>query len=297
MPRIFISYRRGYSNGEVGRLFQDLSTEFGRRNVFMDVATVQHGTNFRSSIDQTIACCDILLAVIGRDWATATDNEGRRRLDGADDYVRFEIALALRGKVTVIPVLVHGAAPPSDTTLPSDLKELGVLQAVELSHTKWESDVQYLIKRLRTREPSKIWGRPTLLAVGVALTILVFGFFAAELIIEEINIRREIAIPLLADFPEEFGHIIARQSQSICDLTGIHRNDGDGSYKPVSARERFLLYARCEATGEMFPTIPRGGHSCCEHLSQSDARALRVCSDAQWSNNLAYIRKTIRCPR
>lgn len=235
--------------------------------------------------------------MIGRDWVTATDHEGRRRLNDPDDYVRFEIASALRGKVTVIPVLVHGAETPSDANLPSDLKELSFLQAVELSHTKWESDVQHLIKRLKSREPFRIWGYPKLLALGAALIIAVAGYFALKQVIGELNIRREIAIRVPADFPEEFGHIVATQSQSICDLTGIHRSDGDGSYKPVSARERFLLFARCEVTGEMFPTIPRGGHSCCEHLSRSDARALRVCTDAPESNSRTYIRDTIRCPR
>jgi hypothetical protein len=35
--------------------------------------------------------CDVLLAVIGKNWLDSPDANGGRRLDNPNDYVRFEI--------------------------------------------------------------------------------------------------------------------------------------------------------------------------------------------------------------
>ena len=40
MAHIFISYRRDDTGGYAGRLFDRLSTHFGRGNIFMDVDTI-----------------------------------------------------------------------------------------------------------------------------------------------------------------------------------------------------------------------------------------------------------------
>jgi len=54
----------------------------------------------------------VLLAVIGRRWLIAVEEEGRRRLDHSEDYVRLEIATALKRGIRVIPMLVDGASMP-----------------------------------------------------------------------------------------------------------------------------------------------------------------------------------------
>ena len=62
---IFISYRRTDSEGEAGRLFDDLVRAFGEDSVFMDVADISPGLDFRQAIDDNVASCGVLLAVIG----------------------------------------------------------------------------------------------------------------------------------------------------------------------------------------------------------------------------------------
>ena len=47
MRAIFISYRRSDSEGEAGRLYDDLVELFGDRSVFMDVAAITAGRDFR----------------------------------------------------------------------------------------------------------------------------------------------------------------------------------------------------------------------------------------------------------
>ena len=65
------------------------------------------------------------------------------------DFVRLEIASALRRDIPVVPVLVRGAKMPRAEQLPADLRELAYRNAVELTHARWKSDVQVLIQALR----------------------------------------------------------------------------------------------------------------------------------------------------
>src|ERR1700735_4638164 len=93
---IFISYRRSDSEGEAGRLFDDLSGRFSEQSVFMDVDAIQPGRDFRKAIEESIHSCSVLLAVIGQQWLESADEFGKRRLDDEGDYLRLEIASALR---------------------------------------------------------------------------------------------------------------------------------------------------------------------------------------------------------
>lgn len=149
MRAIFISYRREDAEGQAGRLFDDLVTKFGEDSVFMDVAGIEPGRDFRRAIDEQVASCGVLLAVIGKSWFDAKDESGRRRLDDPADFVRLETASALKRDIPVIPVLVRGASMPRPEQLPPDLAELAYRNAVELTHARWDSDVQLLVKALR----------------------------------------------------------------------------------------------------------------------------------------------------
>ena len=44
MRAIFISYRRDDTEGQAGRLFQDLSDAFGSETVFMDVSGIERAS-------------------------------------------------------------------------------------------------------------------------------------------------------------------------------------------------------------------------------------------------------------
>ncbi len=148
MRSIFISYRRGDAEGQAGRLFDDLAGHFGKTAVFMDVEDIEPGRDFRKVIDQHVSSCGVLLSLVGKGWLNAADNEGHRRLEDPNDFVRLETASALKRDIPVIPVLVQGANMPKAESLPDDLKEFAFRNAVELTHARWVSDVQLLIKAL-----------------------------------------------------------------------------------------------------------------------------------------------------
>lgn len=76
----------------------------------------------------------MLLAVIGPRWLTATDEDGRRRLDDPDDIVRLEIAAALEREIRVIPILVEGAVMLRCQELPDSLAGLARRNALSLRH-------------------------------------------------------------------------------------------------------------------------------------------------------------------
>jgi hypothetical protein len=99
-------------------------------------------------LNDQVARCDVLIAVIGKNWLAATDETGGRRLDNPDDFVRVEIESALAQKKRVIPVLVNDAKMPRSTELPEGLKPFARRNAVRLTHDRFRADTQGLIKAL-----------------------------------------------------------------------------------------------------------------------------------------------------
>jgi TIR domain len=129
-------------------LFDNLFTHFGEQKVFMDVAGIEAGRDFRKAIEESVANCGVLLVIIGPSWLTAKHEAGVRRLDDPGDFVREEVATALRRDIPVIPVLVRGAEMPRVEQLPDTLENLAYRNCVELTHARWRSDVQLLLEPL-----------------------------------------------------------------------------------------------------------------------------------------------------
>src|SRR6266516_1226086 len=127
---IFLSYRRQEGSDFAGRLADRLADRFGEGQVFIDVDTIEPGVDFAEEISRAVATCKVLLAVIGPNWLTEDDEQGRRRLDDPDDIVRLEIEAALARNVRVIPILVEGAVMPGREDLPESLARLADRNAV-----------------------------------------------------------------------------------------------------------------------------------------------------------------------
>lgn len=118
MARIFISYRREDSDIWVSRLVDELRKHFTPEQVFQDIASIDPGADFVEALDKALSTAAVMLAVIGQRWLSATDKQGRRRLDMPGDFVRQEIAESLRRPgVRVFPLLVNGAEMPAEEEL------------------------------------------------------------------------------------------------------------------------------------------------------------------------------------
>ena len=176
MSGIFISYRREDSAGWTGRLSEHLKERFGADSIFMDIDTIEPGVDFTEALKKAVNSCDVLLAIIGPKWATATNASGTRRLEDPADWVRTEIATALTRKIRVIPVLVGGASVPTIEQLPDDLDALAQRQAHELADTRWHYDVEQLVKSLpaaRQIPPTRPGATPEVASTGpLKLTVI-----------------------------------------------------------------------------------------------------------------------------
>lgn len=148
--KVFINYRREDASGYAGRLYEWLCDRFGAERVFMDVSAIRPGEDFVRAIESEISACEAVLVIIGRQWLSC-EAGGRRRLEDPHDFVRIEIAAALRRDTLVIPVLVEGASVPREQDLPEELKPLARRHALEITDERWEYDAGRLIDILGER--------------------------------------------------------------------------------------------------------------------------------------------------
>jgi len=131
--RIFISYRREDSAGYAGRIYDRLKAYFPDAQIFMDVDTISPGDDFVVSIEKAVSSCDVFIALIGQDWIGIEDHQGNRRLDDPNDFVRIELATALKRGIRVIPVLLQDTPMPRADELPADLMALSRRNALEVT--------------------------------------------------------------------------------------------------------------------------------------------------------------------
>ena len=141
---VFINYRRSNADAWAGRLHDWLLPRLSADRLFMDVSSIDAGADFVRVMVDKVTEFDVILAVIGPDWAQASDGEGRRRLDDPGDPVRVELATALAASKIVIPVLCGAAVMPKAEVLPDPLKPLATRNGVSVGHVKFQADMAAL---------------------------------------------------------------------------------------------------------------------------------------------------------
>jgi hypothetical protein len=143
---VFISYRTADEPITAVLIKHVLSNRFGARRIFLDNTSIPLGEHFPPVIEDALAQCRALVAVIGPRWF-ATDAQGGRRVDDPADWVRREILSAFDRGIPVIPVLV-GDVSLADTDLPGELSGLRARQFLPIRLRAVEHDLQPLIDRL-----------------------------------------------------------------------------------------------------------------------------------------------------
>jgi len=185
--RIFICYRRrGEGSGYGGRVADKLIKHFGQSKCFRDIENIETGVDFVQSIKEAVGVCEVLVVVIGPDWATQEDAHNRPRIKDPNDFVRLEVGTALQRNIRVIPVLVGGAQVPIEDVLPEDLEALSRRQAHELTDSRWEYDTDQLIRSIESigikgRSPAEQEAYDRRMKVGAAVVltsiVLLLGVF------------------------------------------------------------------------------------------------------------------------
>ncbi len=120
MPKIFISYRREDSQYVTDIVYEKMSQHFGKDNVFLDVGSIPLGVDFRQYLSDQIKANDVVLVIIGPDWARIMTE----RASQINDFVRIEIESALQQDKLIIPVLVKNATMPDFSGLPNSIQDL-----------------------------------------------------------------------------------------------------------------------------------------------------------------------------
>jgi hypothetical protein len=262
----FISYRRGDSEGQARALSIQLAEIIGKDSVFMDVDSIALGSDFRAVLHERLASCDLMLALIGPGWLDAKDASGSRRLESPTDYVRQEIEAALKRNIPVTPVLLQGATMPAPERLPEDIRDLVYRNSFELSHSRWESDVNEMFKRLGLRRAENVANAPVpaatsrrkymIAAGGLVVLALVAGMWmlsSQSLTRERTGIVRSKA-PAAADTCAQ-GHVWreATPADRVCvapetrsqtaeenRLASTRRNPSGGPYGPDTCLQGFV---------------------------------------------------------
>jgi hypothetical protein len=148
---VFFSYRRSAVPDRTGRIHDDLVEAFGAGVVFKDVDNIPLGYDYRVHLAGALATCRVVLVIVGPDWETVTEPGGTsRRLDNPNDYVRMELATALKRQIPIIPVLIDREALPLADALPEDVRDVVFRQAVRIRvDPDFASDFDRLLKGVK----------------------------------------------------------------------------------------------------------------------------------------------------
>jgi formylglycine-generating enzyme required for sulfatase activity len=176
--RIFISYRRDDTAGDARSVYQRMQRTFGSRRLFMDVDSIQRGRDFHDVLDDHLKKSAVMLVVIGPRWLDARDADGNRRLDDLDDFIRLEVARALKRDIAVIPLLVGGARVPRAADLPDALRGLTRRQGITVTHQNFPSDMDALEKDIRTLlRRAKLRSLAAVSSVALAVTLFALAYY------------------------------------------------------------------------------------------------------------------------
>ncbi|MCU0463992.1 MAG: SUMF1/EgtB/PvdO family nonheme iron enzyme [Anaerolineae bacterium] len=139
MPKLFISYRRK-SSDLMYRIAERL-TQLLDAEVFYDFAGMD-SSDFERSLMKNLRESDVVLVIV----TEHTFEPGRIHRD--DDWVRREIAEALRLEKPITLVLYEGLTPPSD--LPDDIRDIRKKHGLAFYRESWffEPGIQELVNFL-----------------------------------------------------------------------------------------------------------------------------------------------------
>lgn len=154
---IFISYRR--SDGfATAQLIYDRLEQRGYR-VSFDMETLRSG-NFNTQLYERIEKCQDVVVIISKDALNFRENP-------EDDWLRLEIAHALKHKKNIIPVFLRDVNIPKKEELPEDIAEIVMKNGVTASEEHFDSTIQKLCRLMH----AKRWGFVKKLLAAMAVLL------------------------------------------------------------------------------------------------------------------------------
>lgn len=143
---IFISYRRDGGFETADAIAQRLGNAGYR--VFFDLESLRSG-KFNIQLYKVIDNC--------KDFVVILPKGGLDRCENEDDWVRLEVARAIKANKNIIPVMLRGFDFPK--TLPEDIDELRFYQGVEAGNPNFFIASVEKLKGLLASKKGFTWGR------------------------------------------------------------------------------------------------------------------------------------------
>jgi ABC-type phosphate transport system substrate-binding protein len=201
MPTIFISYRREDSAYITGRIYESVAARFGKDHVFIDVASLRGGDDYRAQLEALVRSSTIVLVVIGTRWLELT----QQRQQDPQDFARLEVEVALSRHAVVIPLLVQSTTMPSESDLPAGLAQLPYRNAISIRpDPDFSRDIdraiteidQQLHPRRRTAFPWIAAGLGAL--TSAVVVVLVISLLASNMLWPWESSQRSTSLPASA---------------------------------------------------------------------------------------------------
>jgi hypothetical protein len=141
MADIFVNYRSSDEPFAATLVDEKLCERFGPERVFRDNRAIGLGLDYRPVLWDSLDRSLIVVAIIGPKW--------HEQIHEPDDFVRRELATALRGGHRVVPVLVGSQMRKlREEDLPDDLKDLAHRQYLRLQTRAAQNDIALLVDRI-----------------------------------------------------------------------------------------------------------------------------------------------------
>lgn len=160
---VFISYRRKGGGFETANLIHDRLTQVGYK-VFMDIENLRSG-KFNEQLYRQIDNCKDFIVVLTPDSLERCKNE--------DDWVRLEIAHAIKSDKNIIPIFLRNFKFP-DEPLPEDIEEIKNYEGIEASQELFSA----FLEKLKTMLLSKryiTWNRIRKQLLFIILPVLILA--------------------------------------------------------------------------------------------------------------------------
>ena len=158
---IFISYRR--SDGfATARLIYDRLEKAGYR-VSFDMETLRSG-DFNIQLYERIEKCRDVIVIVSKDAL-------QFREDPQHDWLRLEVAHALKHGKNIVPVFLRDVVVPQKDDMPEDIAELVMKNGVTASEEHFDSTIGKIKRLLRSRRKIK----HKLLLSSIAIVILLLA--------------------------------------------------------------------------------------------------------------------------
>ena len=197
MPVILISYRRADSKDITGRIHEQLVRRYGKKNVYIDVDSIQAAADYRVHITQALERALVMVAVIGKDWAGPRP-EGKSRIFDQDDPVRAEVETAFANHRSVLPLLVNGAGMPAEADLPESLAKLPYLNALTVrSGDEFSSDMERLLRAI-DQLSAQFWTLFTSVYLVLPFVLVLLSQYLIFFVIDTSSLYLRLAVTAIA---------------------------------------------------------------------------------------------------